>query len=45
MIYDEIIAEREEKIKKLEELIREKDDELVEMYKEIQYFYNKRSEL
>lgn len=45
MIYDEIIAEREEKIKKLEALIREKDDELVEMYKEIQYFYNKRSEL
>jgi hypothetical protein len=43
--YEHIIKEREAKIARLEELIRDKDKELVEMYKEIQYFYDKKKEL
>jgi uncharacterized coiled-coil protein SlyX len=42
--YEHIVAEREAKIAKLEQLIKEKDQELVEMYKEIQYFYDKLKE-
>jgi|DEB0MinimDraft_3_1074331.scaffolds.fasta_scaffold11625_2 hypothetical protein len=44
-VYDDIIKEREAKIAKLEKEMIKKDQELVDMYKDIQYFYDKRQEL
>jgi len=44
-VYDDIIKEREAKIARLEKELRVKDMELVEMYKDIQYFYDKIKEI
>jgi hypothetical protein len=40
-VIDDIIAERKAKINRLEQLIKDKDIELFEMYKELEYFENK----
>jgi len=41
-VYDEIIKERREKIIKLENQMNDKDEELFNMYKELEYFEEKR---
>jgi flagellar biosynthesis chaperone FliJ len=41
-VYDEIIKERREKIIKLENQMNDNDEELFNMYKELEYFEEKR---
>ena len=41
-VIDDIIAERKAKINRLEQLIKDKDIELFEMYKELEYFEEKK---
>jgi len=43
-VIDDIIAERKAKINRLEQLIKDKDIELFEMYKELEYFEEKKGD-
>lgn len=40
-VYKDIIKEREEKIAQLEQELRDKDIELLDMYKDLEYFKGK----
>ena len=44
-VLNDIIIEREGKIKLLEEHIKKMDKELTEMYKELSYFYEKKGDV
>ena len=41
-VYDEIINKREMKVVELEDKMKKLDDELYDMYMELEYFYEKR---
>ena len=43
-IYEDIIKEREEKIIRLEQELKDKDIELLDMYKDLEYFKGKINE-